>query len=182
MLTSFRTLNRAGPDGIRRLYDKGLDFLLLGLESLSDQNLIKTQRRAAYDEMYSVLRLLQTMKVTVTATYMICFEDDTSEAIREAKRRIIGDLGVSICLFNIVMPLPATPMYTEYKRRNLISDREWSRWTGNHLVWRHPTIEHAEAEKAQFRHRCLQNPGLLERRCCCARRSAAKHRGSPTLP
>jgi hypothetical protein len=147
LLTSFRTLNRAGPDGIRRLYDKGLNFLLLGLESLSDKNLVKTQRRAAYAEMYEVLRLLQTMKVTVTATYMICFEDDTPESIREAKKRIIGDLGVSVCLFNIVMPLPSTPMYWEYKQRNLIFDWEWSRWTGNHMVWRHPTIAPAEAKE-----------------------------------
>jgi pyruvate-formate lyase-activating enzyme len=140
MLTSFRCLNSRGADGIRRLYDKGLNFLLLGLESLNDRNLIKTGRKANYREMCAVLKLLQQMKVTVTTTYMICFEDDTPETIKEAKKKIIDELGVTVSLFNITMPLPGTPLYWDYKDKGMIWDWDWTHWTGNHLVWNHPFI------------------------------------------
>ena len=77
---------------------------------------------------------------------MIGFEDDVPETIRDAKRCMIDELGVTVSLFNITMPLPGTPMYWDYKRRNLITDWDWTRWTGNHLVWKHPVLSPREAE------------------------------------
>jgi pyruvate-formate lyase-activating enzyme len=140
MLTSFRTLNSLGTAGIERLYDKGLNFVLLGLESLNAENLRKTGRRAAVKEMLDVLQLLRTLRVIITTTYMICFEDDTVDTIRQAKQIMMNELGITVSLFNITMPLPGTPMYLKYKASNLIFDLNWRHWTGNHLVWRHPVI------------------------------------------
>lgn len=157
MLTSFRSLSVKGTDGIRMLHDKGLHFLLVGLELLNDYNLIKTQRRVRYREMYDILKILQDLKITVTATYMICFEDDTPETIREAKRKMINDLGITVCLFNITMPLPSTPMYWAYKRNQLIFDWNWTHWTGNHLVWKHPCISPDQARELLFELRAEVN-------------------------
>jgi radical SAM superfamily enzyme YgiQ (UPF0313 family) len=140
MLTSFKSLNAKGPDGIKMLHDKGFRFLLIGLESLNDKNLIKNRRRSRFKEMYDTMKLLQDLKIMITTTYMICFEDDTPESIREAKKIMINDLGVTVSLFNITMPLPSTPMYWQYKKDNLILDWDWTHWTGNHLLWRHPNI------------------------------------------
>uniref|UniRef100_UPI003F5B85D4 B12-binding domain-containing radical SAM protein n=1 Tax=Dehalococcoides sp. HCBD TaxID=3440628 RepID=UPI003F5B85D4 len=110
MLTSFHALSYCGEDGIKLLRDSGLTFLLVGLESLNDKNIEKTKRRARHDFMIRTLSLLRELNISVTSTYMICFEDDTEESIREAKKRIL-DLGIVVALFNITMPLPGTPMY-----------------------------------------------------------------------
>ena len=140
MLTSFPSLLAKGQEGIRMLHEKGLTFLLLGLESLNEVNLTKTYRRSRLKMMCDALRLLKDLKIIVTTTYMICFEDDTEELIREAKEKMIHELGVTVNLFNITMPLPGTPMYWDYKKKGLITDWNWRHWTGNHLVWRHPRI------------------------------------------
>jgi pyruvate-formate lyase-activating enzyme len=147
MLTSFPSLLAKGLDGIKELHDKGLVFLLLGLESLNETNLEKTKRRAKVKMMYDTLKLLKELRIIVTTTYMICFEDDTEETIREAKNKMIHELGVTVNLFNITMPLPATPMYWDYKNKGLITDWDWARWTGNYLVWKHPTISSRGAEE-----------------------------------
>ncbi len=147
MLTSFASLGADGADGIKRLHDNGLIFVLLGLESLNDSNLIKTHRKSRFKNMYETLKLLQQLKVMVTTTYMICFEDDTPVLIREAKKMMVNELGVSVCLFNITMPLPGTPMYWDYKKKGLIWDWDWTHWTGNYLVWKHPTISPGEAKE-----------------------------------
>jgi len=145
MLTSFPALLAKGHDGIKELHDNGMNFLLLGLESLDESNLTKTNRRARSKMMYDTLKLLRDLKIILTTTYMICFEDDTVEKIKDAKNKMIHDLGVTVNLFNITMPLPGTPMYWEYKSKQLIFDWNWSRWTGNHLVWKHPTISPEQA-------------------------------------
>lgn len=145
MLTSFQALNLRGEEGIKELRDNGLTFLLVGLESLNDKNLEKTKRRSRQAIMEKIIDLLRRLNIMITSTYMICFEDDTEKSIREAKRRII-DLGIVVCLFNITVPLPGTPMYYEYKEKKLITDWNWSRWSGNYLVWNHPSIS---AQKAQ---------------------------------
>lgn len=147
ILTSFKSLSLEGKDGIIKLHEKGLNFILLGLESLNDTNLIKNERRIRYKEMIDTLKFLQNLKVIITSTYMICFEDDTPQTIREAKKKIMKDLGISVCLFNITMPLPGTPMYWDYKKRDLIFDWNWNRWNGNHLVWKHPTINPVQARE-----------------------------------
>lgn len=145
MLTSFQALAAYGEDGIMRLRDSGLTFLLVGLESLNDKNLEKTQRKSRQKFMLDTLSLLERLKISVTSTYMICFEDDTEETVREAKKKII-DLGITVALFNITVPLPGTPLYDSYKEKDLITDWNWTHWTGNHLVWKHPVIA---PEKAQ---------------------------------
>lgn len=153
MLTSFPALLEKGEDGIKELNDNGMMFLLLGLESLDETNPTKTQRKSKFKMMYDTLKLLKELKIILTTTNMICFEDDTEGKIREAKNKMINDLGVTVNLFNITMPLPGTPMYWDYKKRDLIYDWDWTRWTGNHLVWRHPHIssEQAEALLAELR-------------------------------
>lgn len=145
MLTSFQALAAYGEEGIRKLRDSGMTFLLVGLESLNDKNLEKTQRKTRQSFMLDTLSLLEKLKVSVTSTYMICFEDDTEETIRAAKRKII-DLGITVALFNITVPLPGTPLYDSYKAQGLIFDWDWTHWTGNHLVWRHPVIAPEQAK------------------------------------
>ncbi|MCG8401007.1 MAG: radical SAM protein [Firmicutes bacterium] len=139
MLTSFKALAFRGEDGMKELRDSGLSFLLIGLESLSDKNLEKAKRKASQELMEKTLNLLRKLNISVTSTYMICFEDDTEESIRQSKKRII-DLGITVSLFNITVPLPGTPLYYSYKEKGFINDWNWSHWTGNHLVWKHPSI------------------------------------------
>ncbi len=146
MLTSFQALAFCGEDGIRELRDSGLSFLLVGLESLNDKNLEKTKRKTRQKFMEDTLKLLRQLNIGVTSTYMICFEDDTVESIREAKKKII-DLGIIVSLFNITVPLPGTPFYYQCKEQNMITDWNWSRWTGNHLVWKHPNIDPVTAKE-----------------------------------
>ena len=146
MMTSFIALTAKGEDGIRELVDKGMTFLLVSLESLNDKTLINTNRKARRKLMEKTLQLLYDLRVTVTSTYIICFEEDTRESILESKKAVV-DLGVSFCLFNIYMPLPGTPVYYNFKKRGLINDFKWSHWTGNHLLWKHPTISPQEAQE-----------------------------------
>lgn len=144
MMTSFMALTAKGKEGIVELVDKGLTFLLVALESLNDLTLDNTNRKTNRKLMEDTLQLLSDLKVTVTSTYIICFEEDTPDSIIESQKAIL-DLGVSFCLFNIYMPLPGTPVYRKFRERNLITDWDWTHWTGNHLVWKHPCISPDEA-------------------------------------
>lgn len=139
MMTSFMALTARGKDGIVELVDRGLTFLLVALESLNDATLDRVKRKSRRKLMEETLRVLYDLRVTVTSTYIICFEEDTADSIHEDMKKII-DMGVTFCLFNIYMPLPATPVYYDFKERGLLNDFNWTHWTGNHLVWKHPNL------------------------------------------
>lgn len=146
MMTSFLAITEKGDDGLKELVDNGLTFLLVALETLNDATLDRVNRAMSRKLMVDTLKTLNKLRVTVTSTYIICFEEDTPKSIREAKREVI-DLGVTFCLFNIYTPLPSTPLYQMFKRRQLINDWDWTHWTGEHLLWKHPCISPEEARE-----------------------------------
>ncbi len=146
MMTSIAAINERGIDGMKLLRDRGLTLVQVGIESLSDTNLKKTRKVSDVKRIENTISILNSLGIKVAATYMICFEDDTAESIREAKKRLCN-LGLVITHFNIVIPMPGTSLYRDFYERDLISDWNWSHWTGERLVWKHPTISFEEARE-----------------------------------
>ena len=146
MMTSFLALTAKGPDGIKWLADKGLTMAQLGIESLDDTNLSKSLKTTHYNHIRDTVRLMDDMRVRLSATYIVCFEDDTPESIRRAKTQL-GDLGPIYTYFSVLQPMPSTPQYFDMLNRGLINDWNFRRWTGGYLVWDHPHIKPDEARE-----------------------------------
>ncbi len=146
MMTSFQALTAKGDDGLKRLADSGLTMAQLGIESLSDTNLSKTLKTTNYGHIERTVKTMDALRIRLSATYMLCFEDDTVQSIRVAKAKL-GDLGPIYTYFSIIQPMPGTPFFHDLHRRGLINDWDFRRWTGGYLVWKHPTIAPEEARE-----------------------------------
>lgn len=146
MMTSFQALTAKGNDGLKRLADAGLTMAQLGVESLSDTNLSKSRKSTSFRHIEQTVRAMDDLKIRLSATYMLCFEDDTVDSIQEAKLKL-GELGPIYTYFSIIQPMPGTPFFHDLNRRGLINDWDFRRWTGGYLVWRHPTISPDEARE-----------------------------------
>jgi len=48
----------------------------------------------------------------------------------------------------IMTPFPGTAVYDKAERDGLLTDRNWEHYTGGNLVWRHPTLDKEEMERA----------------------------------
>lgn len=146
MMTSVAAINAQGDEGIKRLKERGLTSVQIGIESLSDINLQKSRKASNLQMINKTVKRLLSQRVRVNATYMICFEDDTPETILQAKERLLN-LGLTVTHFNIVIPMPGTSVFYDLQRRGLICDWNWSHWTGERLVWKHPYISPQEARE-----------------------------------
>jgi radical SAM superfamily enzyme YgiQ (UPF0313 family) len=118
----------------------------LGVESLDDKNLSKSLKTTNDNHIHETVKLMDSMRVRMSATYIVCFEDDTPESIRQAKIRL-GNLGPIYTYFSILQPMPSTPQYHDMFERGLINDWNYRRWTGGYLVWKHPHIAPDEARE-----------------------------------
>lgn len=144
MMTSIAAININGIDGVKKMKERGLSAVQLGIESLSDENLKRHRKASNLKKIEETINLLLSNRIRVNATYMVCFEEDTAESLREAKERLLN-IGLTVTHFNIVIPMPGTPVYDDFNKRGLIHDWNWSHWTGERLVWKHPAISPDEA-------------------------------------
>lgn len=144
MMTSFQALTAKGLDGMKWLADRGLTMAQLGVESLDDANLTWAHKTTNCTHIRDTVRQMDDLRIRLSATYIIGFENDTPESIRRAKQRL-GDLGPIYTYFMILLPMPGTPQYYDMLKRNLIKDWDFRKWTGGYLVWRHPVIQPDEA-------------------------------------
>ena len=146
MMTSFLALTAKGHDGMKWLADKGLTMAQLGVESLDDTNLSKSLKTTNYEHISKTVRQMDDLRIRMSATYIVCFEDDTPESIHRSKR-LLGDLGPIYTYFSILQPMPSTPQYHDMHKRGLINDWDFRKWTGGYLVWDRPTIKPDEARE-----------------------------------
>lgn len=146
MMTSFLAMTAGGDDGLKWLSDMGFTMAQLGVESLDDTNLSKAQKTTNYDHIQRTVQKMDDLRIRMSATYILGFEDDTPESIRRAKK-LLGDLGPIYTYFSVLQPMPGTPQYYDMKKRNLINDWNFRRWTGGYLVWKHPVIKPDEARE-----------------------------------
>lgn len=146
MMTSFLALTAKGSDGMKWLADKGLTMAQLGVESLDDANLSKSLKTTNFDHINKTVKEMDDMRIRLSATYIVCFENDTVESVRRAKN-LLGELGPIYTYFSILQPMPATPQYYDMLKRDLITDWDFRKWTGSYLVWNHPTIKPDEARE-----------------------------------
>ncbi|MGY4304494.1 hypothetical protein ACVIJ6_001737 [Bradyrhizobium sp. USDA 4369] len=146
MMTSFLSLTSKGQEGLSWLAEKGLTMAQLGVESLDDGNLSKSLKTTNLTHIRQTVQDMDAVGIRLSATYIICFEDDTPESIRRAKR-LLGDLGPIYTYFSVLQPMPGTPQYHDMNRRGLINDWNYRRWTGGYLVWNHPVIRPEQARE-----------------------------------
>ncbi|MCK9364357.1 MAG: radical SAM protein [Syntrophales bacterium] len=144
MMTSFQALTAKGLDGMKWLADRGLTMAQLGVESLNDVNLNLVQKTTNCAHIQETVRQMDDLRIRLSATYIIGFENDTPASIRRATQRL-AELGPIYTYFSILLPMPGTPLYYNMLKRNLINDWDFRKWTGGYLVWKHPVIQPDEA-------------------------------------
>jgi hypothetical protein len=144
MMTSFLSLTTKGQEGLSWMAEKGLTMAQLGVESLDDGNLSKSLKTTNLAHIRKTVQDMDDVGIRLSATYIVCFEDDTPESIRRAKS-LLGDLGPIYTYFSVLQPMPGTPQYHDMNARGLINDWNYRRWTGGYLVWKHPVIRPDEA-------------------------------------
>lgn len=138
--------------------EHGLTGAHIGVESLNPRSLEGAQKKIDQLKSVELLRRMSRYNLLVQAFYIIGFEEDTAESVREDICRL-ADLDVDLAQIQILTPYPKTPLRDKIEEGYGIFDRDLSNYNSRNLVWNHPSISPREMLDLQrWAHRHLFTP------------------------
>jgi anaerobic magnesium-protoporphyrin IX monomethyl ester cyclase len=127
------------PEMVVSMGRSGASIVFLGIESGSATTLQQLGKRSPAGEAAEAVRLLTANGIESYGSYIIGALNEGPREIEETIE-MARTLDTNIAQFSILTPYPGTPLYDEMK--GLIATRNWKRYDGVHLVFRHPRINY----------------------------------------
>jgi hypothetical protein len=152
--------------GIENLVRLGVVSIWIGFESKSRQNLFSKNEGIDGKKLVAELR---DHGISVLASGILCMEHHTPDNMQADIDYLVG-LESDLVQFMLLLPLPVTGVYADFKKRGLIDfDIPLEEWHGQKtLTWRHPAFGAGDAGKwldAAFRQDYEMNSSSLYRYC-----------------
>jgi radical SAM superfamily enzyme YgiQ (UPF0313 family) len=113
----------------------GCRGLLMGLESLSRQNLGDNQKPFNDpDDFRQVIERLHERKISLQGCFVFGLDDDTPDVFLETARFAV-EAGIDLPRFAIVTPFPGTSLYERLESEGRILTKNWEQYDGQHVVF-----------------------------------------------
>lgn len=133
---------------LKLMAKSGCKGLLVGFESLSEENLKRSHKKHNNPRQYrEVVKKLHDHGVAICGTFIFGLDNDDS-SVFEKTLEFAMDVELDIGQFNWLTPYPGTPIYNRLKEENRLINPEW--WlTGDGLgkVVYHPKLMSADELK-----------------------------------
>jgi hypothetical protein len=123
---------------------RGLAGALLGIESFHNKYLQDLRKGTSIDQTKILIKRLRAEDRLVIGFYMIGFEEDTSESLKEDLEELSA-LKLDVAQVCILTPFHQTTLWAHLSQYG-IDERDLSRFDGKHLVWKHPNLTPSELE------------------------------------
>lgn len=121
----------------------GCRGLLMGLESLSVDNLSASHKRFNDPDQYArVAQMLHDRGISLQGCFVFGLDDDHPD-IFERTAKFSVQAKIDLPRFAIVTPFPGTPLYDRLEKEGRILTRDWELYDGQHVVFQpqHMSIE-----------------------------------------
>ena len=131
---------------IKELRERGMRSAYLGIESLNNFSLNSVKKGTNSNQVLQVFRELVENDSFAFATYMIGFDHDTVENVKENIEKLSAIEGLFAVQFWLVTPFPGTPFYDRLDREGKIINKNWKDYDAVHMISRHPHMSTEEIE------------------------------------
>ncbi|VVB63114.1 Radical SAM superfamily protein [uncultured archaeon] len=121
----------------------GFGGAAIGIENLHQERLDDIKKKEGTEDILEAVRKLQKHGLGTVGYYMIGFEGDTKESLREDIPKL-ASLKLDITQICVLTPLPQTPLWREIEEKYGIWDHDYHNYDGKHLVWNHPNLQPEE--------------------------------------
>ena len=121
----------------------GFGGAAIGIENLHQERLDDIKKKEGTEDILDAVRKLQKHGLGTVGYYMIGFEGDTKESLREDIPKL-ASLKLDITQICVLTPLPQTPLYKEIVEKYGIWDHDYHNYDGKHMVWNHPNLKPEE--------------------------------------
>ena len=145
--------------------DSGCRGLLIGFESISPAALSQSRKGFNQPDDYAALvAKLHARRIAVQGCFTFGLDDDTPEVFDDTARFAV-EAAIDLPRFAIVTPFPGTPLHRRLEAEGRITDRDWSRYDGQHVVFRPAQMTADELQRGTERAwRSAYSLGAIARR------------------
>jgi radical SAM superfamily enzyme YgiQ (UPF0313 family) len=123
-------------DLIERAAEAGLRSLFVGFETLTPENLRRSQKRQNLGRDYSaVTARLHSLGIMINGSFVFGMDDDGPDVFRRTVDWAIEN-GVTTATFHIQTPYPGTGLYTRMTQEGRLTTGNWDLYDTRHVVFR----------------------------------------------
>ena len=115
-------------DLLQTMKDAGCITVFIGVESADQQMLEKMNKNITVSKTENAFRLLRKVGIRSIASCVIGMPEDTRENM-EKTINFVKKLNPNYALYSLATPYPGTRFYNETFKKNLISIKDWSKYT-----------------------------------------------------
>lgn len=136
-------------DLIERAAEAGLRSIFVGFETLTPENLRRSNKRQNLGRDYkAVADRLHSLGIMINGSFVFGMDDDGDEVFRRTVDWAV-DHGITTATFHILTPYPGTQLYARMMREGRIVSHDWNLYDTRHVVYR-PAQLKPEALKAGY--------------------------------
>jgi len=136
-------------DLIERAAEAGLRSIFVGFETLSPDNLVRSNKRQNLGRDYAaVTNRLHSLGVMINGSFVFGMDDDDEDVFRRTVDWAI-EHGITTATFHIQTPYPGTRLFARMEAEGRIVTRDWDRFDTRQVVYR-PARLTPEALKAGY--------------------------------
>jgi len=132
----------------------GINWLLLGVESHSQNILERFRKGTKPEEAVTAVRLLKQNSIFCQATCIIGERRDSHESIDEL-RQFVNELDPDLAIFMILTPFPGTDLYEQAKHNGWIENYNWADYDMVHAIM--PTESLSREQLQQELYKCYRS-------------------------
>ena len=134
---------------IERAAEAGLRSIFIGFETLTPENLKRSNKRQNLGRDYkAVADRLHSLGIMINGSFVFGMDDDGEDVFRRTVDWAT-DHGITTATFHIQTPYPGTQLHARMAREGRILTRDWNLYDTRHVVYR-PAQLKSEALKAGY--------------------------------
>jgi radical SAM superfamily enzyme YgiQ (UPF0313 family) len=119
------TLDR---DLLQTMKDAGCITIFIGVESADQQMLEKMNKNITVSKTENAFKLAREVGIRSIASCVIGMPEDTIKSMKQTIK-FVKKLNPNYALYSLATPYPGTRFYNETFKKNLISIKDWSKYT-----------------------------------------------------
>jgi len=136
-------------DLIERAAEAGLRSIFVGFETLTPENLRRSNKRQNLGRDYkAVADRLHSLGIMINGSFVFGMDDDGEDVFRRTVDWAV-DHGITTATFHIQTPYPGTQLHARMVREGRMLTRDWNLYDTRHVVYR-PAQLKAEVLKAGY--------------------------------
>ena len=123
-------------DLIERAAEAGLRSIFVGFETLTPDNLRRSNKRQNLGRDYkAVADRLHSLGIMINGSFVFGMDDDGEDVFRRTVDWAV-EHGITTATFHIMTPYPGTQLHARMEREGRIVTRDWNLYDTRHVVYR----------------------------------------------